>query len=186
MNPVRNSLIAIPLTAAALLAGAPTAAAEPSPLYTLVDTVAQRLQTAEPVAAFKWINGGSISDPARIEVVLNAVADEATAQQVDAMYVRTVFQDQISANEGIQYTRFGQWKLDPAVAPAAAADLAASREAINGFNKTIVNEISLQRDTLLGPNCEAALDSAEQAVIRDRALDPMYQQALATATLTYC
>jgi chorismate mutase len=185
-EPVRNSFLAVPLTAAALLIGAPTATAEPSPLYNLVDTVAARLQTAEPVAAFKWLNGGSINDPARVEVVLDTVADAATAQQVDAGYVRLVFQDQIDANEGIQYTRFGQWKLDPAVAPATAADLAASRDAINGFNSTIVNEIALQRDTLLGPNCQAALDSAEQAVITTRALDPMYQLALSTATDSYC
>lgn len=184
---MRTQFLAATLAAAALLAGAPAAAAEdPSPLFTLVDTAAQRLQTAEPVAAFKWINGGSVNDPARVEVVLNTVADDATAQQVDARYVRAVFTDQINANEGIQYTRFGQWKLDPAVAPATAADLAASREAINGFNKTIVKEISLHRDTLLGPNCQAELDSAEQAVIATRALDPMYQQALATATLTFC
>lgn len=186
MNPVRNFLIAIPLTAAALLAAAPTAGAEPSPLYALVDTVAQRLQTAEPVAAYKWLNGGAINDPARVEVVLDTVAADATAQQVDAGYVRLAFQDQIDANEGIQYTRFGQWKLDPAAAPATAADLAASREAINGFNKTIVNEIALQRDTLLSPSCQAALTGAEQAVIAARALDPMYQQALAVATESYC
>jgi chorismate mutase len=184
---VRTPLAAVPLAAAALLAGAPVAAAEePSPLYTLVDTVAQRLQTAEPVAAFKWINGGPINDPPRVEVVLDTVAADATAQQVDAIYVRLVFQDQINANEGIQYTRFGQWKLDPAVAPATAADLSASREAINGFNTAIVNEISLHRDTLLGPNCAVALEDAEQAVIHDRGLDPMYQQALATATDSYC
>lgn len=183
---MRLRCLAVPLEVAALFAGAPVASAEPSPLYTLVDTVAQRLQTAEPVAAFKWINGGPVNDPPRVAVVLDTVAADATAQQVDAMYVRLVFQDQINANEGIQYTRFGQWKLDPAAAPATAADLAASRDAINGFNKTIVNEISLHRDTLLGPACQQALDSAEQAVIHDRGLDPMYQQALATATGSYC
>lgn len=183
---MRTPVLATTLAVAALLAGAPVAAAEPSPLYTLVDTVAQRLQTAENVAAFKWINGGPINDPPRVEAVLDTVAADATAQQVDAMYVRLVFADQINANEGIQYTRFGQWKLDPAVAPATAMDLAASREAINGFNTTIVNEISLHRDTLLGPDCAAALDSAEQAVTHDRGLDPMYQQALATATASYC
>jgi chorismate mutase len=102
------------------------------------------------------------------------------------MYVRAVFQDQIDANEGIQYTRFGQWKLDPAVAPVTAPDLSVSRDSINGFNKTIVNEISLHRDTLLGPTCRQALGSAEQAVIHDRALDPMYAQALTTATESYC
>lgn len=183
---MRTSLIALPLAAAALLAAAPVATAEPSPLYTLVDTVTQRLQTAENVAAFKWVNGGPINDPPRVAVVLDTVAADATAQQVDAMYVRAVFQDQIDANEGIQYTRFGQWKLDPAVAPVTAPDLSVSRDAINGFNKTIVNEISLHRDTLLGPACRQALGSAEQAVIHDRALDPMYAQALTTATESYC
>ncbi|AQA02166.1 chorismate mutase [Mycobacterium sp. MS1601] len=183
---MRIRLLAVPLAAAALFAAAPTAAAEPSPLYNLVDAVAQRLQTAENVAAFKWLNGGPINDPPRVEVVLDTVAAEATAAQVDAMYVRLVFQDQINANEGIQYTRFGQWKLDPAVAPVTAADLSASRDTINQFNKTIVNEISLQRDTLLGPTCQQALEGAEQAVIHNRGLDPMYVQALNVATENYC
>ena len=38
-------------------------------------------------------------------------------------YVRTIFTDQIAATEGIEYTRFGQWKFDPATAPTTAPDL---------------------------------------------------------------
>ena len=77
------------LTAATLIVGLPaTANAEPvGPLYRLVDTAAQRLATADPVAAFKWINGGDITDPQRVNQVMAAVGSDATAHGIDAHYV---------------------------------------------------------------------------------------------------
>ncbi len=108
---------------AALLVGqvalAPAAAAQPFfPFQQLVDAAAQRLATADPVAAAKWINGGPITDKARADQVLDSVAADATAHGIDPQYVREVFADQIAANEGVQYTRFGQWKFDPGTAPS--------------------------------------------------------------------
>ena len=53
-----------------------TAQAEPlGPLHNLVDVAAQRLATADPVAAFKWIDGGPITAPHRDGQVPDAVAD---------------------------------------------------------------------------------------------------------------
>jgi chorismate mutase len=186
-----NRYLAPAVTVTALLigtiGGAPTASADdPGPLYNLVDTAAARLLTAEPVAAFKWINGGAINDPQRVRQVLDGVGAQASSQQLDPQYVQQIFTDQINANEGIQFTRFGQWKLDPIVAPATAPDLASSRTAIDGYNRTILNEIALHRDTLTGPACAAALESAESAVVSTRALDPMYRLALGVATASYC
>ena len=89
------------LVAGSLLVGAfpATADAEPvDPLYRLVDTAAQRLATADPVAAFKWVNGGPpIDDPPRAAAVLDAVDADATAHGVDPDYVRAIFTDQIDA-----------------------------------------------------------------------------------------
>ncbi|HEV7420627.1 MAG TPA: chorismate mutase [Mycobacterium sp.] len=158
----------------------------PGPLYGLVDAAAQRLATADPVAAFKWIDGGSIEDPPRVQQVLAAVAADAVSQHVDEAFVRRSFSDQIHATEGVEYTRFGQWKLDPAVAPTAAPDLSASRTAIDGFNHTMVSEIALHWDSLRGPGCEVALDDARSSVAAARQLDPLYQQALDFATHSYC
>ena len=86
------------LVGAALLAGqiglAPAAAAQPFyPFYELVDTAAQRLATADPVAAAKWINGGPLTDTARANQVLDSVAADASAHGIDPEYVRTVFTD---------------------------------------------------------------------------------------------
>lgn len=157
-----------------------------SPLHRLVDTAAQRLATADPVAAFKWINGGDITDPARVDQVLATVSADATARGVDAAFVRTVFTDQIDATEGVQYTRFGQWNLDPATAPAAAPDLSQSRTLIDGYNAAMVEEIALQWNTLNGANCAEALSTATADVVAQQELDGLYQQALGSATRSYC
>ena len=130
----RNRTAAL-LVVGSLLVGAfpATASAEPaSPLYRLVDTAAQRLATADPVAAFKWINGGPITDGQRANQVLDAVSADATAHSIDQQYVRTVFTDQINATEDIEYARFGQWKFDPPAAPTTTTpDLADSRTVIS-------------------------------------------------------
>jgi chorismate mutase len=166
---------------------APIARADdPSPLYRLVDTAAQRLQTADPVAAFKWVKGGPIDDPPRSRQVVDSVGVDATKQGIDPQPVRTIFTDQVHATEGIEYTRFGQWKLDPAAAPTTAPDLSASRAAIDGFNHQMVTEMALHWDSLRGPACGPQRDDAVRAVIADRQLDPLYQHALTFATHSYC
>ena len=51
-----------------------------NPLLDLVDAATQRLQTAEPVAATKWLTDGSIEDPQRVDQVLAAVSADATGR----------------------------------------------------------------------------------------------------------
>lgn len=178
--------LAIALTALALTAAPITHADTVSPLEPLVDAAAQRLQTADLVAASKYLSGGQIQDPPREQQVLDTVAAAADAQGAEPGYVREVFRDQIDASVGVQYSRFSQWKLDPAVAPATAPDLADTRATIDSLNQTMVREIGIQWPTLHGPACPAELGSAIVAVVAERQLDPLYRQALFYATHDYC
>ena len=162
------------------------AAAEPPALYDLVDAAAQRLQTADPVAASKWLSGGPINDPARVQQVIAAVSRDAQSAGVSTDYVTRVFTDQIDATEAIQYNRFSWWKLDPAAAPVAAPDLSASRQTIDGLNHQMVVEIAQEWPVLRSPECPATLASAKSAVSVSRALEPLYVQALDAATRSYC
>jgi chorismate mutase len=184
---VRRIVIVIAAAVLGVCGAAPLAYADESgPLYRLVDTAAQRLLTADPVAAFKWVNGGSIEDSARANQVLAAVGADAHNRGLDEKFVRRIFDNQIHATEGVEYTRFGQWKLDPAHAPTSALELSQTRTAIDDFNRAMVAEMAAQRDVLFGRGCAAALDAARASVVAERILDPLYRQALEVATSSYC
>ena len=156
------------------------------PLYELVDAAAQRLQTADPVAASKWLTGGPITDPARVRQVLAAVSNDAESAGVPTDYVTRVFTEQINATQAIQSSRFSWLKFDPAAAPVSAPDLSASRQTIDGLNHRMVSEIADQWPVLHSPACPVALAAAKSAVAAIRGLDGLYVQALDAATRSYC
>ncbi len=90
--------------------GAPNSGADvTSPLQALVDAAAQRLQTADPVAASKFRTGGQVDDPQREQQVIDAVTADATLAHIDAGYVHDVFRDQIDATDSLEHSRFAQW-----------------------------------------------------------------------------
>jgi chorismate mutase len=180
---------------AAVILGATLAAAPatpradadgPQPLGQLVDAAAQRLLTADPVAAVKWQTQGNIEDPPRVNQVLAAVTADANAHGVDTGYVRQIFTDQINATEAVEYSRFAQWKLDPASAPTSAPDLSASRSNIDALNRQMVDQIAADWAVLHSPACAAALQDAKNSANVSRRLDALYQQALTFATRSYC
>jgi chorismate mutase len=174
------------LAALALSVAVPAAADSPEPLHDLIDAAAQRLQTADPVAANKWLTGGAITDPARVRVVLDQVASEAQSNSVASDFVTAVFTDQIDTTEGIQYSRFAGWKFDPTTAPTSAPDLSASRSVIDGLNHRMVGEIAAQWPLLHSPECAAELAAAKATVAADRGFDDLYRAALDAATRSYC
>ncbi len=157
-----------------------------SPLTELVDAAAQRLQIAEPVAAFKWSTHGAVEDPARVQQELANLSADAIGQRVDPAYVTRVFDDQINATAAIEYSRFADWKLNPDSAPAGSPDLSASRSSIDTLNQTMLAQFVGSWDLLQSPGCAVQLDAARSAVIRARQLDGLYQRALSAATRTYC
>jgi chorismate mutase len=185
----RRRRVSLILTATVLTATVPVPTAhadDPNPLGRLVDLAAQRLQTADPVAASKWTTGGDITDPPRVAQVLDTVSADAAASRVDDGYVRQVFTDQIDATEAVEYGRFAQWKLDPAGAPTTSPDLTASRSVIDALNKEMVTEIAAQWDSLRSPTCPTDLEGARDGVADARQLDSLYRQALTYATHSYC
>lgn len=184
----RTSLAPICGVVAASLAilAAPARGDGVGPLTRLVDAVAQRLQVAEPVAAYKWRTHGAIEDPVRVRQELAKLGDDAVAQHIDRNYVTRVFGDQIGATEAIEYSRFADWKLNPGEAPADSPDLSASRSAIDGLNQAMLTEISANWDLLHSPACAPQLDAARAGVIADRQLDGLSQRALWSATRSYC
>ena len=86
----------------------------------------------------------------------------------------------------LQYILFGDWKVDPAAAPASAPDLASTRATIDGLNQTMVAEIAQRWPDLQAPTCRAELGATIDEVTAHRGLDPLYRRALEYATHDYC
>lgn len=127
-----------------------------------------------------------VADPSRVQQELDDLGVEATAAGIDADYVRAVFGDQIDATEAIEYSRFAQWKLDPAGAPTAAPELAGLRATIDDLNHLMMSQIGLHWDVLHSPACVDQLDGARNEVAGAHQFDDFYQRALSFASRSYC
>jgi chorismate mutase len=100
--------------------------------------------------------------------------------------VRRAFTDQINATEGIEYSRFADWKFGTSPTPTTAPELASSRSLIDGLNHTMVRQFSLQWPTLQSPSCVAELALVKAKVADQRQFDTLFRQALDVATQSYC
>ncbi|MCW2729279.1 MAG: Periplasmic chorismate mutase precursor, partial [Mycobacterium sp.] len=135
---VRVGIVAIG-AALTLMAGPIQSHADaPSPLFALVDAAAQRLQTADAVAASKWTTGGSIEDHAREQQVIDAVTAAAKDRSIDTGFVENAFRDQIAATVAVEYGLFSEWMLVRACARPTARILSDSRTVIFALNTTMV------------------------------------------------
>jgi chorismate mutase len=188
MKTTRKRIGAVGVLAGSLLmlTGAHGRADTSSPLTPLVDATAQRLQLAEAVAAFKWSTQAAVEDPNREQQELVGLRGDAETQHLDPDYVARVFSDQFNAMDAIEYSRFADWKLNPAHVPAAPADLSASRAAIDGLNNKILSQIAVNLSLLASPACARQLQGASSETIRARRLDDLSQLALSRATASFC
>jgi chorismate mutase len=180
------SILSMSLLVTSASEGPVAQAAGPGPLAKLVDDAAQRLQTADPVAAAKYRTGGAVDDPAREREVIDAVTSAATAHNIDPDYVRDVFRNQIDATDSLEHSRFADWKIDPGAAPSEVPDLASSRDTIDRLNTDMVDDIADQWPALHARTCPADLASATAAAVSKEHLDALYQQALNYAVHGYC
>ncbi|MFE6689362.1 chorismate mutase [Streptomyces sp. NPDC057743] len=168
---------------------APSAAFAPSPadqLRPLAALSAERLATADLVAAAKWGTGSPIDDPAREREVLAAVA--AQARQAGAAPEATVriFRDQIEANKLVQRGLHRRWDADPAHAPTTRPDLTRVRQEINRLNGELVLAIAASPQARTAPGCGPRLALAALRVGDERRLDLLHAAGLARSLRSVC
>jgi chorismate mutase len=122
----------------------------------VVVLLVDRLETAPAVAAAKYFSGQPVADPAREQVVLDAVADSAEAMGADPASVRAVFTDQISASKEVQQSLLDQWAVGSAPAPESAPDLATDvRPVLDALTPALVEALAELDRHRSDPQCPA-------------------------------
>ncbi|MGV9674440.1 gamma subclass chorismate mutase AroQ [Nocardia sp. NPDC003482] len=160
------------------------------PLDRLVELTLERLETADVVAAAKWVaaRGGDpgIDDPAREAEVYDAMARAGAGLGLDAERVRQVFGGQIEANKLVQRGLVTRWRVDPAAAPTAAPELSAVRPVIDRVNGELLAQLAEHRADLAGPGCVERLSTSVFPALSGGRADALHQAALVRASAALC
>ncbi|MCP9210596.1 chorismate mutase [Streptomyces cucumeris] len=189
---VTTALLATGVTGATGAVAAPAAtardrtAAAPSRLLPLVERSAERLLTADEVAAAKWGTDSPVDDPARERQVLEDVARQATELGGDPAATVRIFRDQIEANKVVQRALLRRWDADPSRAPAERPDLSRVRREINRINGELVRAIADSAAARTAPSCAGRLAAGALATVREKRLDVLHTAALARALPSVC
>lgn len=155
-------------------------------LHPLVDLAAQRLATADLVAAAKYGTGSPIDDPAREQQVLDDVARRARDLGADPEATVRIFRDQIEANKVVQRELHRRWDADPSQVPAEKPDLGEVREEINRVNGELVRGIADSASARSAPSCRGLVAVAGVRVRGERQLDVLHAVALGRALPSVC
>ncbi|MFF4404817.1 chorismate mutase [Streptomyces sp. NPDC001262] len=152
----------------------------------LARLAAERVMTADLVAASKWISGAPVNDPAREEQVLRDMDAKAQELGIDRPTVQRVFKDQMEANKLVQYALHDRWRDNPEDAPTTAPDLSEIRDRINRINGELLTAIGEAAPVLSAPQCHAVRDRATDTVAEEEQLDPLHTQGLRRALAGLC
>lgn len=153
---------------------------------TLARLAAERVLTADQVAASKWVSGRPIEDPARERQVLADMDVRARELGVDRATAQRIFEDQIEASKIVQRRLHDRWSANPQEAPTEAPDLTRVRDRINRINAEMLAATREAQPLLAAPECPAARDKARARVAKDMRLEPPYRQGLHRALERLC
>ncbi|WP_035791478.1 chorismate mutase [Kitasatospora mediocidica] len=162
-------------------------AASGTELARLVRLAAERVLTADTVAASKWDTTQSIDDPVREKAVLDNAAAQAAKSGVDPNAVQRIFEDQITANKTVQRALFALWQAQPAKRPTVRPDLATEvRPLLDSLDGLLLTAIKQAQPMLSQPGCGAVLEQAKAATARTMGLDAIHTDGLTQALAHTC
>ncbi|MEC3917943.1 gamma subclass chorismate mutase AroQ [Nocardia sp. CDC160] len=158
----------------------------------LVSLLAERLDTADSVAAAKWTQAErdgtqpTIDDPTREAAIYADMIRLGAQQDLPATQVRQAFEAQIDANKIVQRGLVTLWNTGLSPAPSTAPDLTSVRPIIDRVNVEIIDELARDHTELAAPDCTARLIGSVLATVGTRHLDPLHQAALTRASIPLC
>ncbi|GAA4858569.1 gamma subclass chorismate mutase AroQ [Saccharopolyspora cebuensis] len=170
-------------TATFALVTTPAAAASGT-LDPVLDPAADRIATADLVAAAKWGTGKPIEDPARERQVLDRVSRRAAELGVDPDVAVRVLRDQIEASKLVQRAWHGHWAAHPDQRPERRPDLGEVRPEIDRATEAILLGLRATAEVRTGPSCPSALAAAYHRTAED--LIPLHRLGLARASTSLC
>ncbi|MFF4283368.1 gamma subclass chorismate mutase AroQ [Streptomyces kronopolitis] len=157
----------------------------PSSLHRLAELSAQRLATADLVAAAKWGTNTPIDDPAREQQVIDTVRAQAAKVGADPRTIEMIFRDQMTANKIVQRGLYQSWERDPSKVPDERPDLAKDvRPVIDRIDSELVQAIA--EYSRPSHACDRPLSATTMQVRHEKRLDLLHYRALNRSLNSVC
>ncbi|MFD9458560.1 chorismate mutase [Streptomyces sp. NPDC059985] len=156
-------------------------------LEMIVRLAAERVMTADTVAAAKWGTTQPIDDPSREKTVLDSAASQAAKLGIDRATVQRIFKDQIAANKDVQRALYAQWQQHPAEQPTHRPDLATQvRPVLDRVDSQLLTAIQLAQPLLSRPDCDELLERGKATTVQAMSLDAIHRSGLDQALAHTC
>ncbi|MCD2187412.1 chorismate mutase [Actinomycetospora soli] len=179
-------LVLVTVAVCCVACGSSPSPEQPGAWDPVVEVVADRLATADAVAASKYASKSAVEDPARERVVLDAAAAAAASRRLDPAQVAAVMGDQIAASKVVQYGLLEDWTDRPATAPSGPPDLTGVRTTLDAVTPRLVDTLAAAQPARADPVCRGALTSAAVRVAATRMLDSLHRRGLDRALRSLC
>ncbi|MET8752206.1 chorismate mutase [Streptomyces sp. NPDC004667] len=170
--------------------GGPSGSSSPQAeqaLGTLVRLAAERVMTADTVAAAKWGTPQPIDDPAREKIVLDKATARAAELGIDRASVQRIFKAQIAANKDVQRALYAQWQEHPAEQPTRRPDLATQvRPVLDRVDSRLLTAIQQAQPLLSRPDCDVLLERTKATAVQAMGLDAIHRSGLDQALAHTC
>jgi len=155
--------------------------------FELVQSLAERLDTAEQVALNKWDTGQPVFDPQREAQVIARAAAMAGSYGLTAEDATDVFMDQIEANKEIQYALLNRWRRHGSAPDTPRQSLPdVIRPKLDKLQPVILQHLQQLGPLRRAAPCQREVALAVGQVAQERSLDTLHIVALDRAAARIC
>lgn len=159
----------------------------PTPLASLIDSVAQRIAIADQVALSKWDNNQPIADPQREQHVLADPASHAANYHLSPDHVSRFFSDQIEANKLVQYVLFANWLRFGSAPATTRLDLKRDiRPKLDQLQVTLLQQLEQSIAMRHQTECAKTIAEAAERYTTQHPMDALHRIALDRALANVC
>ncbi|MFB7053564.1 gamma subclass chorismate mutase AroQ [Streptomyces vinaceus] len=148
-------------------------------LRTVVQLTAERVMTADTVAAAKWGTSQPIDELTDEKAVVDAAVAQAAEVGLNQASAQRVSNDQFAVNNAVHGALFARWTAHPAQRPAQRPDLAADvRPALDRVDGQLLSALREAQLLLSGTACATEVSQEAAAIATEKGLDAIHRNGI--------
>ena len=163
-----------------------TAQATPVDIDLLIDASIDRLQLADAVAHFKYVNNVAVEDLPREALVIAKAVEAGKSEGLSEKQVESLFRQQITANKFVQQGLITKWQKGPAPVGPVPDLIQEVRPKLDLVQSQLLKGLLQSQSNIQEADCNQRLAEQIQAKVNARGLDELHAKALGQALSQLC